>query len=121
MSQIATNDRQITLYCIEHTVMAKQTLAYAVDEGISVFVIDLSKTPITGSQIIEIATRLRMEVKDLINSNDELFVAQLDVPNLSTDDWIKMIHHNPEIIKHPIAIRGRKTIFVEKPTDIIYL
>jgi arsenate reductase len=38
---------------------------------------------------------------------------------LSSNDWIKMIQHNPEIMKQPIAIRGDITILVETPSDII--
>ncbi|MFT4851390.1 MAG: arsenate reductase, partial [Sediminicola sp.] len=39
--------------------------------------------------------------------------------DFSSDDWIKMIRHNPEIMKQPIALRGDITILVKTPTDII--
>ncbi len=121
MGQIGTNNRQINLYCIENSKRAQQTLAYAKAEGVSVLVIDISKTPILGTQIVEIASRLGMEIKDLINRDNDLFNSKSELPNLSPKDWIKMIHQNPEILKQPIAIRGDNTILVVTPTDILQL
>lgn len=119
MAQIATNNRQITLYCIEESVKAKQTLAYAQAEGVSVLIIDISKTRITGSQIIEIANRLKVEINDLIDFDNDVFLSESEPLHLSSRDWIKMIQHTPEILKQPIAIWGDKTLLVNTPTDII--
>ncbi|MGB4839318.1 MAG: hypothetical protein WBP08_10020 [Saprospiraceae bacterium] len=126
MAQIETSNRQITLYCIENSNRAKQTLVYAKALGVPVLTIDISKTPITGSQIFEIANRLGMEIKDLIYRDNDVFNSKsepinLEALNLSSVDWIKMIQKNPEILKQPIAIRGDKTILVVTPTDILQL
>lgn len=119
MAQIATCNRQITLFCIENSYRAKQTLAYAKSEGVSVLIIDLTKTPMTGSQILEIAGRLGLKVEDLIDRDNDFYTSKFEPLELSSEDWIKMIQQNPEIIKQPIALRGDKTILVETPTDII--
>jgi arsenate reductase len=119
MTQIASNNRHITLYCIENSVKAKQTLAYAKGEGVSVLSIDILKTPLTGSQIAEITNSLNLEIEDLIDRNNDLFKPKFECLNLSSEDWIKMIRQNPEIMKQPIAIWGNRTILVETPTDII--
>lgn len=119
MTQIATNNRQITLYSIESSNLAKQTLAYAKAEGAVVLSIDILKTPLTGSQIAEIAHSLELEIKDLIDLNNELFKSEPVNLQLSSEDWIKMIRQNPEIMKQPIAIWNNKTILVETPTDIM--
>ena len=102
------------------------TLVYAKALGVPVLTIDISKTPITGSQIFEIANRLGMEIKDLIYRDNDVFNSKsepinLEALNLSSEDWIKMIQKNPEILKQPIAIRGDKTILVVTPTDILQL
>jgi arsenate reductase len=67
-----------------------------------------------------------MELKDLINLDNDLLdskfeLINLDSQNLSPDDWIKMIQKNPEILKQPIAIRGDKTVLVVTPTDVLQL
>lgn len=126
MAQIETSNRQITLYCIENSNRAKQTLVYAKTMGVEVLVIDISKTPITGTHIFEIANRLGMEIKDLIYRDNNILnskseILHLDELNLSSEDWIKMIQNNPEILKQPIAIRGDKTILVVTPTDILQI
>lgn len=119
MGEIATSERQITLYYSSKSTRAKQTLAYAKAEGLPIFEIDILKVPLTGTQIAELADRLGMEVKDLVNQEHPSYKAHFDPHEFSTDDWIKMIRHNPEIMKQPIALRGKMTILVETPTDII--
>lgn len=81
--------------------------------------IDILKTPLTGTQIAEIANRLGLDVKDLINQDHPAYAKKFEQSKLSSDDWIKMIKQNPEIMKQPIALRGDLTILVETPSDII--
>lgn len=119
MGEIATSDRQITLFYHGKSKRAKQTLAYAKAEGWPIQEIDFSKTPLTGTHIVELADRLGLEVKDLVNQSHPAYTSKFEQHDFSTDDWIKMIRHNPEIMKQPIALRGNITILVETPTDII--
>ena len=119
MGEIATSDRQITLYFHSRSSRAKQTLAYAKAEGWPVQEIDILKTPLTGTQIIELADRLNLEVKDLVNQEHPVYMDLYPHTDLSSEDWIKMIRRHPEIMKQPVAIRGNRTILVETPSDII--
>lgn len=119
MGEIATSDRQITLYYNSKSIRAKQTLVYAKAEGLPIQEIDILKTPITGTQIAELAGRLGIEIKDFVNQQHPSYSSKFKPHQLSAQDWIKMLKHNPEIMKQPIAIRGDKTILVESPTDII--
>ncbi|MDD3721077.1 MAG: hypothetical protein PHW92_01120 [Lutibacter sp.] len=119
MGGIATSNRQITLYYDANSSIAKQTLAFAKAEGLPILEIDILKTPFTGTQIVELANRLKLEVKDFINQELPAYISKFDPHKLSTDDWIKMIQNNPEIMKQPIALRGDKTVLVETPTDIL--
>ena len=107
MGEIAKSDRQISLYYNSNSVRAKQTLAYAKAEGLRIREVDILKT------------RLNLEVKDLVNQSHPAFTAKFEPMELSPNDWIKLIQHNPEIMKQPIALRGDLTILVETPTDII--
>ena len=119
MGEIATSDRQITLFYIPKSVRAKKTLAYAKAEGLPILEIDIIKTPFTGTQIAELADRLHIEIKDLVNQEHPAYKKRFEHHNFSSEDWIKMIKNNPEIMKQPIALRGEITILVETPTDII--
>lgn len=119
MGEIANSDRQITLFYNSNSIRAKKTLAYAKAEGLPILEIDMLKTKLTGTQIEELADRLHLEIKDLVNQEHPSYKKQFDHHNFSDRDWIKMIRHNPEIMKQPIALRGDITILVETPTDII--
>jgi len=119
MGEIATSNRQITLYFSSNSIRAKQTLAYAKAEGLPIEEIDILKNKLTGTQIVELADRLHLGVADLVNQEHPAYKKHFEHHNFSTDDWIKMIQHNPEIMKQPIALRGNMTILIETPTDII--
>lgn len=119
MGEIATSERQITLFYNSNSNRAKQTLALAKAEGLAILPVDILKTGLTGTQIIELADRLGIEVKDLVNQEHPTYLSKFERHDFSSEDWIKMIKHNPEIMKQPIALRGNITILVETPSDVI--
>ena len=119
MGEIATSDRMITLFYNSNSRRAKQTLAYARAEGLPVEEVDLLKTPLTGTQILELADRLQLEVRDLVNQEHPSYKRHFEPHEFSTEDWIKLIRKNPGVMKQPIALRGNLTILVETPSDII--
>ena len=119
MGEIATSQRMITLFYHSKSNRAKKTLAYAKAEGLPIDEIDILKTPLTGTQIAELASRLDLEIKDLVNQEHPSYKRSFDAHDLSSEDWIKMIKKNPQIMKQPIALRGNLTILVETPSDII--
>lgn len=119
MGEIATSERQITFFYNSNSSRAKKTLAYAKAEGLPILQIDMLNTPLTGTQIAELAGRLGLEVKDLVNQEHPAYTHKFEHHHFSVEDWIKMIKKNPDIMKQPIALRGDKTILVETPTDII--
>ena len=119
MGEIATSKRQITFFYSSDSKRAKQTLAYAHAEGLPIQKIDILKTPLTGTQIVELSDRLGIRVKDLVNQDHPAYTSKFTHHELSSEDWIKMIRQNPEIMKQTIAIRGDNTILIETPTDIL--
>ncbi len=121
MGEIATSERQITFYYSSKSKRAKQALAYAQTEGMPIQKIDILKTPLTGTQIAELADRLGIQVKDLVNQDHPAYASKFEQHEFSSEDWIKMIRHNPEIMKQPIALRGDVTMLIETPTDILRL
>ncbi|WP_299107638.1 arsenate reductase family protein [uncultured Winogradskyella sp.] len=119
MGEIATSNRQVTLFYNSDSPRGEKTLAYAKAKHLKLEEIDMLKTKLTGTQIVELAHKLHLEVTDLINQNHPAYASHFEYHNFSEDDWIKMIQHNPEIMKQPIALKGDKTIIVETPTDIL--
>ena len=119
MGEIATSRRLITIYYHPESIRARKAIAYAKAEGLKLQEINILKTILTGTQIAEIADRLQLKIKDLVNQNHPVYRRIYEQANLSSEDWIKLIQHHPEIMKQPIAISGTKTILVETPSDII--
>lgn len=71
---------------------------------------DVASQPLKGTILEEIAMRLHMKVADLIRPDD--------MPELGNDaDYIKIIQHNPDVLRTPIAISHDKATFVESPGD----
>lgn len=119
MGEIVTSNKQIILFYSSKSVRAKQTFAYAKAKGFAIEEIDILKHKLTGTQIIELAERLHIKVSDLVNQEHPPYTSHFEHLTFSTEDWIKMIQHNPEVMKQPIALRGETTILVETPTDIL--
>ncbi|WP_282055372.1 arsenate reductase family protein [Maribacter luteus] len=119
MGEIATSERQITLFIHPHSSRAKQTMAFAKAEGLPILAVDILKTRLTGMQIVELADRLGIMVEELVNQEHPSYKVKFEQHDFSSEDWIKMIIKNPEIMKQPIALRGNITILVETPSDII--
>lgn len=119
MGEIATSERMITLFYSSKSERAKKTLAYAKAEGLPIEEIDLLKTPLTGTQIAELAGRLGLEIHELVNQDHPSYRKLFGPQDFSEEDWITVVRQNPEIMKQPIALRGDITILVETPSDII--
>lgn len=116
---ISTSDRQITLYYNSRSQRGKQALAYAQTHGLPIEEIDILKTPLTGTQITELANRLSINIKEMVNQKHYKYRRKFTSQCFSSEDWITVIQNHPEIMKQPIALRGDRTILVETPTDII--
>lgn len=74
---------------------------------------DVARQPIKGTLLEEIAMRLDLPLSELLRESDGT------IPNLSNDsDYIKIIQHNPDMLRTPIAISDTKAIIVESPGDL---
>lgn len=121
MGEIATSDREVILFYNPNSNIAKKTLAYARAEGFPVRDVDILKTPFTGTQLEELADRLHLKLEDLVNKEHPDFKEYFENPVLSDDDWMKILKKNPQLLREPIAIRGKLAILVKIPSDIIRL
>ena len=121
MGEIASSNRQITFFYNSESVRAKKALAHATAESLHIREIDILKTPLTRTQIEEIAQLLNLNAENLVNRDHPYFVEHFHDVELNEEDWLKLIQHNPKILKQPIAIMGEKAILIDTPTDILKL
>ncbi|WP_240338041.1 arsenate reductase family protein [Gelidibacter japonicus] len=119
MGVISTSDGQITLFYNSRSQRGKQALAYARTHGLPIEEIDILKTPLTGTQITELANRLGINIEEMVNQEHYKYRRKFTAQCFDPEDWITVIQNHPEIMKQPIALRGNRTVLVETPTDII--
>lgn len=119
MGVISTSDGQITLFYNSRSQRGKQALAYARTHGLPIEEIDILKTPLTGTQITELANRLGINIEEMVNQEHYKYRRKFTTQCFDPEDWITVIQNHPEIMKQPIALRGNRTVLVETPTDII--
>mgnify|MGYP003635436511 CR=1 FL=1 len=118
MGGIARDDRQLTLIYSSNTRVGKHTLSYlqGIDEKIEA--IDISKVKVTGTQWVELAKAMGKEVGDLVDKR-KMEDKDTNTSEFGTDDWIKILQNNNEVLTQPIAINGKRTEQIENPPDVM--
>ena len=118
---LANTDKEITLiyYSKEH--VGKQILAYAKTENMPIHEIDLVHTKLTPSQWVGISSKMGIEIKELVNMEDPDYIEKFGETNqLSEQDWLTLLVHNPDILKAPIVMKGDKIVFMSNPQDMLH-
>ncbi len=118
MGVIARSENQLTLIYSSNTRVGRHTLSYltAIDE--KYLAIDIAKTKVSGTQWAEIADALGVKVGDLVDKR-ELDLSSESTAEFSSDDWIKIIQKDDSVISRPIAIKGKRTMQIDNPTEIL--
>lgn len=80
---------------------------------------DNLKTPLTGTQITELAKRLGIKLEEMVNQDHYKYRKKFTAQCFTSEDWITVIPNHPEIIKQPIALGRNKTVWVKTPMDIM--
>ena len=115
MGVIATNKNKATLFYHPGTELGRRMNAYISSGDMPAQTIDLSQTKVTGTQWAEIASKLNKEISDLIQTQHPDYGE--DPVDMEDNDWLKVIENHPELIIHPILIKGDTYIQIEKLTD----
>lgn len=117
----ANTDKEITLIYNSEEHVGRQILAYAQTENMPIHDIDLAHVRLTPTHWVELASRLNIQIKELINIEDPDFIQKFSgVEDLSDDDWLKLLVHNPDILKAPIVMKGKKIVQMSNSQDMLY-
>ncbi len=116
MGVIARDDKEFKLIYSSNTRVGRHALAYlqAIDEDL--IAIDISKTKVSDTQWVEIAEALGVKVGDLL---DKRKLEDVDTSEFSTDDWLKILQHDNEVLSYPIAINGARTQQIKNATEVL--
>ncbi|WP_233265900.1 arsenate reductase family protein [Formosa sp. L2A11] len=121
MGIIAEDKNQMTLIYNSETSVGKQTLAYANAADKTLAAIDISKTKVTGTQWADLATKLDLKIADLVDQEHTDFVKNFgdQAALLSSEDWIKVLQNQPEVLKGCIIINRKESIVITNPSDLV--
>lgn len=116
-----TNQREIMIYYNPESISDRKTVAHA--QGISSHIKTFahSKSPSTGTSWQMILRSLDVEPKALLNKAHPYYQKNIRGWEFDDEGWLTVLANNPDLIKAPIAVRGRRAILCNNPTDIYKL
>lgn len=124
MGVLSQNEDLIKLYVHPNNRMAKQSIAVAEASKAIKKVIDLSEVKLTETQWGDLADLLNLDSpQGLINFDHDIIKDKFDhkKPEIDNNEAMKLLTHNQEILKHGIAVRGKKAVFITNVNDIMKL
>ncbi len=116
-----THRREILIYYNPESSSDRKTVAYAQSVVSHVRTFPFGQTPSTGASWQSIIKSLDKHPKELLNKAHPYYQANIRGREFDDENWIKVLRYNPELLKAPIAIRGKRAILCESPTDIFKL
>lgn len=117
----ANTNKELTIIYHSDNHIGRQILAYAETEGLPIHDIDLAHVKLTNLHWAELASRLQIEIKDLINIEAPDFINRFnDLNDLSENDWLTLLVHNPNILSAPIVMKGDKIVMMSNSQDMLY-
>ncbi len=115
---LASDDRQFTLVYSSESSIAKQTLGYVESMEAKIQTIDIAKTKLGDTVWVSIAEEMNVKLQDLF-SRDHPDAPEGSENDFSTDDWLKLLKHNPKLLQQPIAIKGKKIKQISTPSEVL--
>ena len=116
-----SHPREILLYYNPESSSDKKTLAYAnsMSKHVRSFSHANNRSTTTAWKVM--LQSMGLHPKKLFNKALPEYQSKLRGKEFDHEGWLRVLQNNPHLIKSPIAIKGKKTIFVKTPTDIFKL
>jgi len=122
MGVISKSNRELKLYYHPDSRIAKQSIAVAEATKAQKVLINLVEVKVTETQWAELSRLLNKQPSELINTDHPFIKKTLrDHPELDENQALLVLAKNPEVLMHPIAMRGKKVIEVKGINDLMAL
>jgi len=112
------SNKEILIYYNPALSADRKTLAHAKGTGKKVVTYEHGKSRSTTTAWKKLLKDLDKHPKELLNKAHPYYQANIRGKDFNMHGWLNILQRNPELIRHPIAIRGSKAIFCETPTDV---
>lgn len=116
-----THERELLIYYNPSSNSARKTVAHAQSVVLHVKTYAFGQIPSTTTSWQTILNALNLHPKEILNKADPYYQKHLRGKEFDEESWVNIIKHNSNLIKAPIAIRGKRAILCNSPTDIYKL
>lgn len=99
----------------------RSTVAYAKSMGLHIKSYAYGQTPSTETSWRRIVHALGRDPKELLNKAHPYYKEHIKGREFDEEGWIKVLRHNPAIMRSPIALSGNRVIVCETPSDVYKL
>jgi len=116
-----TNPREILIYYNPESTSDRKTVAYAQSMSKHVKTFSYGDAQVTTTGWKSLLRKMDIEPKKLFNKALPEYQSSLRGKELDEEGWLHVIQHNTHLLRSPIAVRGKKAVLCERPTDIYRL
>lgn len=98
----------------------KQALGYIVPlKDHKIKELDLYYDKLTERQLKQIADKLGIEIKELLDTNSDIYKNEIRDKSLDDQDILTVLKENPDVLRTPIAMTSDRAVFVTDPYSLI--
>lgn len=116
-----THPREILIYYNSRSSSDRKTIAIAQSTGRKIRTIEHDKSHSTTTSWKVLLKSLGKHPKELMNKAHPYYQQNIRGKEFNMHGWLNILQNNPELIKHPIAMKGNNAIVCQTPTDIFRL
>ncbi|MEL7020468.1 MAG: ArsC/Spx/MgsR family protein [Bacteroidota bacterium] len=116
-----THQREILIYYNPDSSADRRTVAHAKGMVPHIRSYAHHRSPSGGTSWHQIIRSLGMHPKEMLNKAHPDYQKNIRGKEFDEEGWMNILRHNPQMIKYPIAVRGRKAVLCSTPTDVYRL
>ena len=119
MTILARDKKQLTYIYSSHSHLGKQVLGYVQGTRKKVETIDIANEKIGDAIWVELAENLGVPFGEIFTAGQLKGSEKTEIEDFDTNDWLKIINKNPQVLQRPIAINGDKVIQISHRSEIL--
>jgi arsenate reductase len=116
-----TQENEILVYYDKNSSRAKKVLAYARSISRHVNEVEYHRTSFTPTMWRSLLNRLDLSAKSILNKAHPYYQSEVRGRDFNEEDWLNILINNPDLIKAPIVVKGKRAILCNNPQDILQL
>lgn len=113
------NKETVTIIYKGNSRSDKEGFGYAQSLKPHVHDIDVTKEPLTSTQLMEIATSLGVDVEELVDKESDIYKEEYNGMSFDANNWLNILSQKPALLKTPIIFDGEKGHIFESGRDVI--